>query len=113
MSDVIKGPGTKNSFFLWKQISIVGIAHHGLKGDLTSILPGMRLHLSREGLNEHDPNAVAVLDPVTGLKVGYIPRTDLGQVARFLDNGLDVFAYVQTSDHEHTTLHVNLWLKAY
>ena len=111
MSEPAKGPAQKTKMFLWKQVSVVGINHHDLKGDLTGIRPGMRLVLGREPQNSNDANAVLVIEPVTGFSVGYIPKSDLGQVARFLDNGFDVFAYVQTSDHTRTTLHINLWLK--
>ena len=103
------GPGNQTDYFLWKQVSVVGMQHHDFKGELHKIKPGAMLVLEREYMNQYDVDAIVVRDPITNGKVGYIARTSNPDVARFMDNGYDPKAYVQVSDG--ITLILNLWMK--
>lgn len=103
------GPGNQTDFFLWKQVSVVGMSHHDFKGELHKIVPGRMLTLEREPFNQYDTRAIVVRDPVTNGKVGYIAKASNPEVALFMDNGHEPKAYVQVSDG--ITLILNLWMK--
>lgn len=107
MSEV--GPASKHRFFFWKQLSVVGTSHHDFKGALHKIKQGAMLTLVRDVKNKYDAFAVEVREPATNQKVGYLARSNDGEVARFMDNGYEPKAYVQVCDG--ISLIINLWLE--
>lgn len=68
--------------------------------------PGSALKLVREPDNPHDSNAVAVWDAEETLHVGYLPRDEVGPVAKMLDRGEELRCYSlweQTDDEGRRT----------
>jgi HIRAN domain len=62
-------------------------AHHTDALAADSVAPGRPLELRRDPANAHDPNAIAVHDPVSGEQVGWVPREVAAELAGELDAG--------------------------
>lgn len=78
------------------ELPLAGFRHHRAAGVWPFLRPGAALDLKREPWNRHDPRAVAVY--FRREKLGYLPRTDNGAVARWLDQGRALSARIACLD---------------
>jgi hypothetical protein len=71
-------------------LRVCGVAgaarHHGEALRSDAVAAGSALALRRDADNEHDPDAIAVLD-ASGAQVGWVPRAVAAQIAPELDAG--------------------------
>ncbi|MBY0337300.1 MAG: HIRAN domain-containing protein [Acetobacteraceae bacterium] len=67
--------------------AVAGGGYHALGRFRGALAPGVVLPLRAEPLNPFDPNAVAVLSPCGGERLGYVPRLANEPVARLLALG--------------------------
>jgi hypothetical protein len=72
---------------------VAGTAYHDA-GAAATLRPGDPLMLRREPRNDYDRRAIEVRTR-SGLKLGYVPRTDNHALANLMDAGFDVSARVQ------------------
>lgn len=73
---------------------VAGTAYHKAGEAAATLRPGDVLALQRERRNDYDPRAIAVRTR-SGVKLGYVPRTDNHALANLMDAGFDVSARVQ------------------
>ena len=67
---------------------LAGFQHHAGAALFPLMQVGDRLELAREPDNPHDPRAVRVM--WHGVQIGYAPRVDNVDLARFMDQGVAV-----------------------
>ncbi len=68
-------------------IGVRGRSYHQAANLSVDTKAGTRLELLREPDNEHDPNAVAVVAPQTGDRLGYVNKLNAKRLAKRLDAG--------------------------
>ena len=90
------------SNLLLLEFNIAGLGHYDA-GEFPSEKLPIRLRLEREALNRYDPLAVAVYES-EDLKLGYLPRTGNEVIARLMDGGKKITAFVSSD--------VNSWYNA-
>jgi hypothetical protein len=72
--------------------TVMGFRHYEGKQVWENLRVGQLLTLVREPDNPHDSQAIRV--EWQGHKLGYVPRTDNGDLARLMDNGGNVEARI-------------------
>lgn len=50
---------------------------------------GARLTLEREPHNQHDPNAIKVIEPESEQFIGYVAKEHAEEIAKHMDDGVD------------------------
>lgn len=69
-----------------KIVKVAGVTYGNRQYYISTIKSNEKLELKREKYNEYDSNAVAVYD-LRGHHLGYIPKSEAGEIARRLDKG--------------------------
>lgn len=57
------------------------------------------VELVRDELNAHDPNAIAVVSPSFGGRVGWVPANQARHIAPHLDAGVEYLAHLTLAIH--------------
>ena len=91
---------------------VAGFQYH--QGELfwEELTAGDQLQLSREPDNPYDENAVAIYRG--SIKLGYLPRVENTAVARMMDKGKRIDAFIQNkqkSDDPWERMTVEVWLR--
>lgn len=73
-------------------IRVRGRAYHEAANLGAATTAGTRLELRREPDNEDDPNAIAVIAPTTGQRIGYVNELNAKRLANRIDAGEDLHA---------------------
>ena len=73
---------------------VAGTAYHDAGAAGSTLRPGDWVALQRDQRNDYDPRAIEVRTR-SGVKLGYVPRTDNHALANLIDAGFDVSARVQ------------------
>jgi len=112
--EVLSQPNSKNDTrdVLIQTSPVAGFQYH--QGELfwEELTVGDQLQQSREPDNPYDENAVAIYRE--GIKLGYLPRVENIAVARMMDKGQHIDAFIgnkQKSDDPWERMTVEVWLR--
>ncbi|MDO4511839.1 MAG: HIRAN domain-containing protein [Bacteroidales bacterium] len=111
----------KNKVF-YREFHLAGRQYHDVDEVWDQLKVGLEVKLMREPDNRYDPDAVAVILPCGDVSdeeyytLGYVPRSDNDDIARFLEMGWEEMfecriSRISPEEHYENQIHLTLRIK--